>query len=187
MLKKMLVAAVAMGVMATAGLADVTLSYSPSEFDIAEVENGPLDIAVSLTSNPGTDALIASIGFEYDDGSDGWAGLNPQGFEWTFEGNDNPNTWFVSGGLPSPAAVAFVPGVEIDVPDGTTVEIATLAVRPEATGDFVLNSNVVNLTDANLLPLSLKGGDPTTISVTPEPASLGLLALGALAMIRRRR
>ncbi len=182
MLKRVLVAAVAMGLMASAGLADITLSYSPNVISLVDTT----DIAISLTSNPGTSALIASIGFEYDTSSDAWGALNPQGFEWTFEGNDNPNTWFVSGDLPNPSAVAFVPGVEIDVPDGTSVEIAVLTVAPEFDGVWSLASNIVNLTDENLLPLSVKGGDPTTIA-TPEPASLGLLALGMLAMLRRRR
>jgi MYXO-CTERM domain-containing protein len=59
------------------------------------------------------------------------------------------------------------------------------ATGKEAIGDFNA-SGTVDWADLNILTNSMAGtgGAP---GVTPEPATLGLLMVGALAVIRRRR
>jgi PEP-CTERM motif len=182
MLKRSMVAALAMGFMATIATAEITLNYSPSTVDIAD---GTTEIAISLTTNPGMDLAIGGIGFAYEVNED-YGALSPSDFSWTPDIIGDPNQWFATSDLPAPEAVGFFPGAAVDVPDGVSVQFASFNITPNAEGSFVLTSNPV-VADENAAPLDVKGGANPTIVVTPEPASLALLAIGAMAMIRRRR
>ncbi len=182
MLKRTLVAVVAVGLMAPVGLAEITLNFDPTVVDPGQT----VDIAISLTSNHGMDLSVGGIGYEYDTASDAWGVLNPSAFEWIPEDMLNPDFWFISEDLPNPQAVAFFPAAAIDIPDGVSVHFANLTVTPSnSPGEYSLASGA-SVFDADVNPLELKGGDPVTITVTPEPASLCLLALGGLALLRRR-
>ncbi len=184
-MKKVLVAAVALGLVASVGMADVTLSYDPSTINPGEAT----DIAVSLIANPGAPVSVGAMGFDYDGSSDAWTNINPTGFSWTPATVNDPNSWFATSDLPNPQAVAFFPGAAIDVPDGAGIEIATLSVNAVDHAAVTEYSFAANMTvaDENVSPLNVKGGDPATITVTPEPTTLGLLAIGALAVVRRKR
>lgn len=181
MLKKCLVAALAVGFAASAGKADVMLHVSPTTIDI----DVPTDLTISMTSNPGLSPILGSIGFDFNPASPGWGALNPSSFGWIPADMNDPNLWFVTSELPSPVAVAFSGG--INIPDGVNVDLARLHVTPDTLGPAVLILGANNISNQNGAPLQLKGGDPSTINVVPEPASLGLLALGALAVVRRVR
>jgi autotransporter-associated beta strand protein len=53
-------------------------------------------------------------------------------------------------------------------------------------GNFTTGDNDVNWADLNILTNNMGAGGPAP-AMTPEPATLGLLMVGALAVIRRRR
>ena len=182
-MKKVLVAAVALGLVASVGMADVTLSYDPSSVDI---DDGTQDIAISLIANPNAPVSVGAVGFDWDTQSDAWGALDPSGFSWTPETMSNPGEWFATSDLPNPQAVAFFPAVAVDVPDGAGLQVASLTVTPNTVGEYSFAANLT-VADQDVAPLSVKGGDPATITVTPEPTTLGLLALGALAVVRRNR
>jgi len=54
-------------------------------------------------------------------------------------------------------------------------------------GNFTTGDNDVNWADLNILTNAMAGTGGGAPAMTPEPATLALLALGALAVIRRRR
>jgi hypothetical protein len=190
MVRKMLVVVLVSGAMASVGLADIILQYEPDTIPDATTTN----VTISLHSNPGTSFLLAGMGFAYDPDSEAYQALNPNTFDWTFvpiagPGCGDPNQWFCTTDLPTPQAVAFIPGVELGVPDGEKVEMATINFKPGAHEDITkynLRSGFQAF-DENLEELTIKEGNDFSITVLPEPASLGLLALGALVAVRRRR
>ncbi len=184
MLKRTLLTTLAVGLIASVGMADVSLHLSPAELDM---NDGTQDLNIVMTSNPGTSALLGSVGFSFDTGGSAWAALDPSAFAWVPDIMNDQNEWFVTSDLPDPVAVAFSPGGAVEIPDGTDVVIAALTVTPNTQGDFSLGLGANSIADQLGSPLQLKGGDPSDITIIPEPASLSLLALGALAVIRRRR
>ncbi len=186
MLKRTVVSAIVMAAMATVSIADVTLIYDPATID----PDVTTTVAISLMANPDIDWVgIGGIGFAYDDGSDAYIALDPSNFGWTPEIMHDQNQWFITEGLPSPEAAAFFPGAAVPMTDGETVQFASIDFSPgphEAVTVYSLASNMT-VFDENVGELTVKGGDPQDITVLPEPASLSLLALGALAIVRRRR
>ncbi len=179
MLKKACLAVVAMGFAASFANAEVLLNYEPTMIDI-DATDGPYDVAISVTGNSGFDGLTSAVIFDFD----GLDALNPVGFVWDGSPDfDNPNQWFTDATLPAPSAVSF--GATLPVVGGEVTPLATLSIDPQNTGDFVVTDGAT-VGDENAAPLDVKSG-PTTFSIVPEPASLGLLAMGALAAIRRRR
>ena len=76
---------------------------------------------------------------------------------------------------------------DVDLDDASIVLAHWLtAGNTWAEGDFDGNG-IVMLDDASLLILNWGTGLPSAPVVTPEPATLSLLAIGGLAMLRRRR
>lgn len=184
MVKRTLLTSFAVGLIASVGMADVSLHLSPDVLDIAD---GTQDLNIVMTSAPGTDQLLGSIGFGFDVASQAWSALDPTAFAWVPDVMNDPNRWFVTSDLPDPVAVAFGPGDALPIPDGVDVTIAALTVTPNTAGDFSLTLGANSIADEIGSPLQLDGGDPSPFTIIPEPASLSLLALGALAIIRRRR
>lgn len=179
------ITAVVMAAMGTVSVADVTLIYDPAVI----VDGMTTTVAINLVANPEIDwEGIGAIGFSYDEGSDAYIALNPSNFAWTPEVMHDPNSWFITEDLPAPQAVAFFPGAAIPMTDGSTVQFATIDFSPadyDLPTVFSLASNLT-VADQDVGVLSVKGGDPQDITLVPEPASLSLLAVGALVILRRR-
>ncbi len=178
MLKKACLSVVAMGLMASFGFADVLLNYEPTEL----TEGVTTDIVLSLTGNDGFSDVTSAVILSYGQGELDALGID--GFAWDGSPDfDNNSLWFVDPALPAPSAVSF--GGTLPVVAGELTPVATLTATPGTLGTFSLDANAV-VGDANAAPLDVKSG-PQAFQVVPEPASLGLLAMGALAAIRRRR
>lgn len=163
--------------------ADVHLSYVPNVLQLNEETN----ISVRVHTNPGLTYEAGAIGFSYDDTSDAYAAINPVSFSWTPEVMHDPDRWLIDEELPSPEGVAFFYGDEVVIPDGVEVELALLTVHPqgpESLGAWEWYSNFV-IYDGSTGPTIIKSGDPTTITVVPEPATVLLLVGGCLIACRR--
>lgn len=176
MLKKACLSAVVMGLMASFSVADVLLNYEPTTLNVDE----SVDIVLSLTGNDGFNGLSSAVILDFD----GLDELGLDGFAWDGTPDfDNPNNWFVDASLPAPSAVSF--GATLPIVGGELTPVATLSGTPTQLGEWTLDANAT-IGDENAAPLDVKSG-PQVFTVVPEPASLGLLAMGALAAIRRRR
>ncbi len=173
------------GLVASVGLADVSVHLSPEDLCSCDGEQ-PLDIVV--TANPGTDQALGAVFFDFDTAGDAWNVLNPSAFEWVPEIMNDPFQWFVTTDLPAPEAVAFLFSGAVDVPDGADVAIASLTVDPIGEPGVYSLGLSLQVFDANVGDLVVKDGDPARFGLDiPEPGSLILLATGALAVIHRRR
>lgn len=188
-MRKSFVSACALGLMASWAAAEVSLQYTPSTV----IVNQPADIALSLVANPGFSSTIGSVILDFTGGPTGPQSNLPQlnltGFAFNPQINQATNAnWFTEVTLPSVVQTVFL-GVVPDamVQDGQALPVGTLSLNPTAVGAWILATDAIVSDALDFVELDIKGGDPQTINVTPEPASLGLLALGALAVVRRRR
>lgn len=170
--------------MVSVGRADVSFHLSP---EILAINDGTQLLNIVLSSNPGTDQVVGAMGFDFDIASEAWAALDPTDFVWVPDELNDPNLWFTTTDLPNPVMVNF--GVNgIPIPDGVDVTFAALTVTPNTAGTFSLSLGVNGLADPFGQPLQVKGGDPSDITIiVPEPAGFTVLALGALALMHRRR
>jgi len=168
---------------ASVATADVSLSYDPTSVPV----NVATDVAVSLVANPGFTSNIGAIIMDYS--ASDLAELNPTAFAFTDQFSNA--SWITAVSLPDTIQTVWAEPTGTNAPviqDGQTLQFATMTLEPTAVGNWQLDAGDVEISDANLFePLEIKGGNPSTINVTPEPASLCLLGLGALAVIRRRR
>jgi autotransporter-associated beta strand protein len=160
--------------------------------DLVDV-NGTLSIASSWTLKLMSDGGTPGTGeynlFTYDafSGSFTLPTIDATG-TWTtakVAQDTVKNRIYLSFGLPGDTNGDFV----VDAADFITLKknfgAGPGATGKEAIGDFN-DSGTVNWADLNILTNAMAGtgGAP---AVTPEPATLGLLMVGALAVLRRRR
>ena len=183
MLKRCVATALVMGLIASGASAEVMLVFDPVEgIDVDQVT----DIQVSLTPNPSAhDDTIGSVIFDFGTGTD-LAEINPTDF--VFDDALTGSNWWYVVDMPYVVQTAFL-GVEPEVflVDGELTAVGVLTIDPTVVGDWTLASNAI-VSDAVLFEeYVVKGGDPQLLNIIPEPASLCLLAFGALALARRRR
>ncbi len=193
MLKKSLLVLGLVGVLATGAMADVVLTY---DSDIDVIPGGIIDldpgnvatITINASATAGEDGLGAA-GFVFEGAAGGGVvdntGIVMSDFLFAAAMQD-PGMWLTNNALPNPAGVAFFPLAALDFP----VALATLTLTAPAVGDITVDwgTGPVNFADRNVNPLTVAdGSDSFTVHVTPEPATLVLLAMGGIATIRRRR
>jgi len=69
---------------------------------------------------------------------------------------------------------------DLDAFDAAYPDVVTLAVDPNSDG-------VVNLLDINpFVAVIVESGQAMQVDVIPEPGTCGLLAIGGMALLRRR-
>ena len=155
-------------------------SYLPSDIvviqivtDAVDVADGASQISVgSITTDSGGTAQAP------------WA-VNP-GFDWAMFLNPgtvvNDGTTLITGmngniGFGSPNVLGILASFEFHVPELPESSIITI-------DDFIEGSTLTNV----LFPWgSVIDLNPVEIHVIPEPATIALLGIGALSLLRRRR
>ncbi len=176
----------------SAGTADFVLSSSPEFLDSAD---GTQEIEIILTANDDFTGIIGAIGFDFDTGSEAWNVLNPSDFHWVPEEMhvDAPLVcdllpcWELDEGLPSPQAVWGGPfDGYFYTPPGEPIIFATLTVNQDQVFDHLMLPTGLQVFDLAGFPLEVKGGDELRFYI-PEPTTLTLLAIAALASVRRPR
>ncbi len=190
MLKRLLACVVALGVMASVATADVVFQWEPTELKAGENTT----LTLFANTNPGLDLGIGSLVFFFSDSDEA---IRLKEFRWIDELKvENIYVW--AEDLPDDVWTIFILGTcEFPLewcvrypPDGSKLKIAELDVQVDELGSFILDMGTgrAEATQAEgQQPLEIKGGLATKLTVVPEPASLGLLLLGTLAMARRRR
>ena len=186
MLKRFVLLTLVLAMASPLATADIILNYDPATGIPVDMAT---DLTLSLTTNPGFNTTVAGIIFAFDPFDEGYQMLNPTAFAFAEQFTD-PMDWFFSEDLPTkenpnqnPQTVTFAQGP--DLPDGVSLEIATLTIEPVAVGTWSLAANLI-IADNDFNELDIKGGDPQSLMVIPEPGSVCLLALGMLAVVRRR-
>jgi hypothetical protein len=127
-------------------------------------------------------AILSRVGFS----SNGWVGtLNHEGLPAYL---DIDNVVFTNG-TGAPAAMPGDANRDGYVNDDDLALLLTswkLTGQAWGNGDFNADS-IVNDDDLALLLTNWKQGTPPAGNLVPEPATLSLIGLGAMALIRRRR
>ena len=171
----------ALGLCASFASADVLLSYDPTTFD--SPAGGT--VTISARANPGTEVGIGGLFFDFS-ASD--SGLSLSDFSWLSGLDVDP--WFAVDTLPDPGtAWGGALGDGLHLTDGADVPVASLSVSASGEGDFTLESGAFGFDDTLFLDVVV-GKDGTSsarLTFLPEPASLCVLALGAMIATRRRR
>ena len=186
MLKCCVATALVMGLIVSGAAAEVIIVFDPTEGIMA---GQPTDIQVSLTPNPQAhDDTIGAVILDFGTGTD-LAEINPTEFVFD-DALTGPNWWWMVD-MPYVVQSSFM-GMEPEVflVDGELTNVGVLTVEPPADtpyGWYTLASNALISDAVNFEQYIVKGGDPTELEIIPEPASLCLLAFGALALVRRRR
>ena len=190
MLKRFLACVVVLGVMTSGATAEVVFQWEPTELKAGE--NTTLTLFVS--ANPGLDLGIGSLIFFFSDSDDA---IQLKNFRWIDE-LKIPNIYFFLEDLPDAVQTVYafgtcLPPLEFCVrypTDGSKLKLGELDVQVDAPGNYILDMGTgrAEATSAEgQQPFEIKGGLETKLTVIPEPASLGLLLLGTLALARRRR
>lgn len=170
--------------------ADVILTYE-SDVDLDSSNGEIIDLGqpsktatISITAFPDTTTQLAGVGFNFNGFDNGgvleFDAYSLSDFAWDPATFGNPNVWFTDNTLPQPRGANFVGAVTIPA-DGLL--LATLQVTVTGLG-FAEVSTGPEIFDGALNPV-FAIGDSFTL-VHPEPSSLILLAIGGLAMVRRR-
>ncbi len=200
MLKRSLLVLGLVGALATGAMADVMISYNsdidrdpatPNVIDLDVTMGDVATITVNLAATAGEDGL-GGVGFDFAgavSGSGGAATVDNGGF-FTIGGfmyadpMQDVNSWFTVNDLPTPQGAAFFPGAALDFP----AELATFTITADAlSGGAIEQATGPSLADRNAFPLSVgAGGGAFSVHVTPEPATFVLLAIGGIALLRRR-
>lgn len=185
-------AAVALGVIGVcSNVFGGTVLFSPTSINHVQGMPGAIDVTVAILPGPtisgvdAADVLIGSdaipfTGFEY---SQAWRDFfttvfPPEPDTW----NIYPNEAYLSSNRPTPLATLLLPTGTLHI-DLTSVNPGEYDIVVDPVRDGMLS----NLVDRGATD-PLTGGVDVTV-IVPEPASVSLLALGALAALRfgRRR
>jgi hypothetical protein len=145
----------------------------------------PVPLSVTATSSDGSAQASVSIQTYIGPAtsSDTSIGLNLVGSIDTFNGLGPPKS--SSGSFIYTFTLGEAEGysftgqgtTSLSGPGGTTINLGTFGVLQP--GNYMLFSSVTNTLDTS-------GGSLFSLTVTPEPASLGLIAMAGIALIRCR-
>lgn len=182
MVTRWMVLAAAISVTASVAQAGVNLVYTPTQLEVGQMT----EVEMSLEGNLGLDSTIGAIIVDFGPGSD-LAELNPTGFDfdpaftvdpWTFEVTLPNVVQSVWGG-----GAGGGPGLVAE----QSINIGSIFLNPTSEGIFTLDANLEVFNSSDFDTIAVDSGDPANFRVVPEPASIALLAIGATALIRRKR
>ncbi len=181
-----------LGTIAAGASADFGLTYE-SDVDLDPNNGDIIDLApnesatISIWAWPGSTTELQGLGFNLN-GVDKGGVLNFEyislsDFAWAPAPLGDPNSWFAWNELPYPRAINFSSHT-ISIP----VEGLLLATLQVNSGSDFGQSDVSTgpeFWDGNLSPVVVV--DTFSMNIIPEPATLSLLALGGVMVLRRRR
>ena len=176
--------ALAAAITATASVAQagVNLVYTPTELEVGVMT----EVQMSLVGSPGLDTTIGAVIVDFGPGSD-LGQLNLTSFEFDPVFAADPWTWEVT--LPNVVQSVWGGGAGFGpaLANEQSINIGTLLFEPTTTGSWTLDANLDVFNSSDFDSIAVDSGDPATFSVVPEPASIALLAIGATALVRRKR
>jgi hypothetical protein len=205
MLKRSLCVVSLVGLMAMGAAAqDYVLEYSPLTIPAVAT---PTPIEISLLNNTGADLAIGGLVFDFSapggglmwdlDGPDDTGFTPDDDFIWEpwLDGSGHPdfgtNDYFATIDPPQTGFLSSADLFAVTVPAGSSARVATLIITGMAEGVFpLIAGNAEEILTGGVtagFPSLPVAGAETQITVIPEPATLGLLGLGGLMFLRRRR
>ncbi|MCH7527650.1 MAG: PEP-CTERM sorting domain-containing protein [Planctomycetes bacterium] len=193
MFRQTLVFILCISALSTLAYADVSFLWEPTTLKAGE--NETLDL--SVRANPGIDTNIYSIELFFSDSD---AAIQLKEWRWIPEIEED-EFYDTSSELPDNVWVVHVTDPCVDPlaycialpPDGSDLKIGELDVQIEEPGSYILDAGMgrarfwESTVENGIRELLIKGGLQVKLEVVPEPTALGLLLVGTLAAIRRRR
>ena len=182
MVSRWLVLAVAITVPASVAEAGVSLVYTPTDL----VMGVSTEVQLSLVGSSGLDTTIGGVILDFGPGSD-LTELNPTGFD--FDPVFVADPWTSQVTLPNVVQSVWGGGAGSGpaLLSEQSINIGSIFLTPTSLGDWTLDGNLQVFNSSDFDTIAVDGGDPATFSVVPEPASIALLAIGATALVRRRK
>ncbi len=181
-----------LGMVVTGASADFSLTYE-SDVDLDPNNGDIIDIApndsatISIWAWPGSTTELYILGFNFNGVDNGgtleFEYISLSNFAWD-PVSFFPNGWYAGNTLPYPRTTNFV-FYAIPIP----VEGLLLATLQVNLGSDLGRSDVSTgpeFWDGIPAPV-VAIGDAFSVNVIPEPATLALLVLGGVAVMRRRR
>lgn len=183
MVTRWIVLAVAITAPASVAEAGVSLVYTPTDLVMGE----STAVQLSLVGSPGLDTTIGAVILDFGPGSD-LAELNPTGFD--FDPVFVADPWTSQVTLPNVVQSVWggAAGSGPALLGNQSIDIGSILLTPTALGSWLLDGNLQVFNSDDFDSITVDGGDPTRFNVVvPEPASIALLAMGATALVRRKR
>ncbi len=211
MLKRSLLVLSVVGLMAGAVVAQPEVEFS---YDTGLRDSGnpalsapgvPTPLVISVVNNTETDFAIGGVVFSFSGDDFNWDLLGPDGLPSTPDDGFMWEEWLDGSPHPVFATPAYFPTIDppqtaltltdifaVTVPALSSTPVATLMISGKAEGkfDFVAGdeAEILAAGEARGFENVPVGGTNTVgVTVLPEPATLGLLGLGGLMFLRRRR
>lgn len=194
MLKRSIGVLVVVGCVAGSAMADAFFEYSPTTLIVGEETT----ISISITDVSGDGFGLGAVIFDLSnpdgslkwdlDGPDDVGFTDDDGFRW--QNGLGEGEYFATIDPPQSVWGGQL-GQAFPVPPNGTVLLAEIDITGNVVGEakFVVGpADGTIFEDLQFLGVPIiNGTQQVTFNVIPEPASLSILALGALALVRRSR
>ncbi len=190
--KRLLTVLGVIGMTAFDASADIMLTYEsdvdvfPDNGDVIDLYHGNA-ATISIWAWPGSTAELAGTGFNFNGSDDGgvlyYDAFSLSNFAWDPATFGNPNVWFTDNTLPQPRGANFIGAATIPAEGLLLATLQVTAFFDEHGPEEVTTGP--EFFNGSLAPV-IGNRSGFTVRIVPEPSTSALLAIGGLAMMRRR-